>query len=109
MAYEVKGIALGTTSPTQGQIAGNTIKANTQLESHLSALRDLHNELGSAATRAMQLADRLIGSEPSPIANVGREKEPGEPPLLTRLERASIDASELAKSIHYHLNRLERL
>jgi hypothetical protein len=86
-----------------------SVKENTQLERHLYALRAIHEELGGAATRAMTLADRLLGQEPANIAKPGMPKDSMEPPLMVRLEGAITQTDELVKAVHYHLNRLERL
>lgn len=102
----ITGTASGSAIGAQSQ----AVKENTQLETHLQFLRGLHEELGGAANRAMQLADRLIGQEPANISKGSPDaKDAHVLPMLARLERAAMEAKELVMAIHYHLNRLERL
>jgi len=119
---------LGGTSVTITGAAANAMPAareSTQLEIHLNAIRSLHEALAGAAQRAKGLADRLLGAEPE---NINKDdipkqtapnallmqldlipKQTAPNALLMQLDLAQQTSDDLAQSIHYHLNRLERL
>lgn len=86
------------------------VRENTALEQHLNELHKLHDHLGGAATRLMRIADRLLGSEPSPLNGTkGGAPTPGDPPLLSRMEHAAMDNQAMIDVILQHTQRLERL
>ena len=103
---------LGGTSVTITGAAANAMPAareSTQLEIHLNAIRSLHEALAGAAQRAKGLADRLLGAEPENINKDDIPKQTAPNALLMQLDLAQQTSDDLAQSIHYHLNRLERL
>lgn len=86
----------------------NAPKENTQLESHLYDLRGLQEQLQNAVKRATDIADRLLGGEPTPMPGTAT-KDAAEPPLLQRINNAHQIAKDLTEQVHYQLQRLERL
>lgn len=90
--------------------APQAVRENTVLESHLNELRNLTEAIGSAATRAMILGEKLFGSETTPLKGAQSEpKNPEEPPLMSRIEREIRNAIDLAQTLHQHLDKLARL
>jgi hypothetical protein len=105
---------MSTTSPAsitgvaggQGPVAERDA---TQLEQHLNAIRGLHDELAGAVQRAKCIADRLIGAEPESLNKIDAPKAPNPTALLMQLDLAQQQSRDFVQTIHYHLNRLERL
>jgi len=88
--------------------AQNAVRENTALEVHMNGLQNLCESLAKAVTRAERAADRLFGSEPTPISK-GSPPTPAEPPLVGKIEERLRIATDLADSLHRHMDRLERL
>ena len=81
-----------------------------KLDALLDRMQQVRVRTGEAASKAMGLADRLLGSEPSNITGAGQSvKEAVIPPIVLRLEQMVQELLELADSTHHHLNRLQRL
>lgn len=86
-----------------------TERPRTQLESHLDVLRGHQKALDEALMRATRLADRLLGSVPTPISKDGRAADAKDPPLVAMLDYTGRDLTPLIQGIHEQLNRLEAL
>jgi len=93
-----------------GQMQAEGIKKMTQLEQHLHALKGLTESLAGAVTRAGVLADRLLGQEPTNNLQ-GGDCPPKEPmrPVTIEMEAEARGIAQLIETVHFQLNRLERL
>jgi hypothetical protein len=90
-------------------LGAQQVRDTTELEQLLHRLYSLRDSVSNAANRSLLLADRILGSEPSPLRGGTEGKATNEPPLIHRLSQAVEDIGQISEIINQHLTRLERL
>lgn len=96
-----------TTIYGQGQTIASMPPQPNALEQHENSLSALVGHLGNLNQRALNLSDRLFGSQPEPVGQ--NEKPPANPPAIRRLEDLMAMAHQQIDALSRHVERLERL
>ena len=113
MSYHPNSIStvLATQSGTVSYAQQDCAVQQPKLEALLDRMHQVRMRTGDAASKALLLADRLLGSEPANIAGTGQPsaKEAVSPPIVFRLEQMVQELLELSDTTHRHLDRLQRL
>lgn len=77
------------------------------LEQHEHSLSALVGHLSNLNQRALNLSDRMFGSQPEPVSK--GENPPANPPAIRRLEDLMAMAHQQIDALTRHIERLERL
>jgi len=95
---------------TDGSSAAEAPQTRTALEDHLVVLESHEKNCYALIARVRQIADRLLGPQPSPISkDVAGQDSPTIIPLMTKVDRAGRELTGLLATAHDQLARLERL
>lgn len=101
------------TNTVSGPFTSATIGTQTMppqvnaLDQHENSLQALVGHLSNLNQRALNLADRMFGSQPEAVSK--SDPAPANPPAIRRLEDLMAMAHQQIDALSRHVERLERL